>query len=397
MTTPSEGPAGWEQGSWGQSMDWLSNLSTEQQQNLRAVAGMTPEQRQAAVAFANLDDRQQGNLMRAANRDPLRTRIENATRAAVAKVHLTYDNTRGRISEMATSLASQARDYRDAAVQGARDLGASAAQTYRDTRDSAVQGARDLGASAAQTYRNTRDTVVQTGRNAMDRAEELGQQAVGAYQTGRDRVVDMAQRGQVALDQAWQSGTERAGAIRDSAVQGARNVGANVAQGARNARDTAVGAGRSAVEAGRNAATKAGRWFEGKFNNAMIKAESAVASYNAGRHNPDLGASGLSAKDRAEMAQRFSAALNAPTMEARNEILQDMARTSQSQVNQSAGVQSDVQRSAMAAFSGVPGPGTQSPQTPATTGQQTGEHGAQQQTGANVTKSTDNNKGVGGR
>ncbi|GAA1587251.1 MULTISPECIES: hypothetical protein [Kribbella] len=369
MTTPSEGPAGWGQGSWLDATDWLAALSAEEQQNLRAVVGMTPEQRQAAMAFANLDDRQQGNLMRAANRDPLRTRIENATRAAVAKVHLTYDNTRGRISEMATSLASQARDYRAAAVQGARDLGASAAQTYRDTRD----------------------TVVQAGRNAMDRAEELGQQAVGAYESGRDRVVDMAQRGQVALDQAWQSGTERAGAIRDSAVQGARNVGANAMQGARNARDAAVGAGRSTLEAGRNAVGRAGRWFEGKFNNAMIKAESAVASYNAGRHNPDLGASGLSAKDRAEMAQRFSAALNAPTMEARNEILQDMARTSQSQVNQSAGVQSDVQRSAMAAFSGVPGPGAQAPQTPAATGQQPGEHGAQQQTGANMVKPKDNN------
>lgn len=391
MTTPSEGPAGWGQGSWLDATDWLAALSAEEQQNLRAVVGMTPEQRQAAMAFANLDDRQQGNLMRAANRDPLRTRIENATRAAVAKVHLTYDNTRGRISEMATSLASQARDYRAAAVQGARDLGASAAQTYRDTRDSAARTIRETGESAAQTFRDTRDTVVQAGRNAMDRAEELGQQAVGAYESGRDRVVDMAQRGQVALDQAWQSGTERAGAIRDSAVQGARNVGANAMQGARNARDAAVGAGRSTLEAGRNAVGRAGRWFEGKFNNAMIKAESAVASYNAGRHNPDLGASGLSAKDRAEMAQRFSAALNAPTMEARNEILQDMARTSQSQVNQSAGVQSDVQRSAMAAFSGVPGPGAQAPQSPAATGQQPGEHGAQQQTGANMVKPKDNN------
>ncbi|HZX01688.1 hypothetical protein [Kribbella sp.] len=377
MTTPSEG-SGWEQGSWGQSMDWLSNLSAEQQQSLQTFVGMTPEQRQTAMAFANLDDRQQGNLMRAANRDPLRTRVENATRTAVARVHMTYDNTRGRISEMATSLASQARDYRDVAVQGVRDARDTAVQTVRDVRDTAVQGVRDARDTAVETARGARDTVVQGANNLRDRAEELGQQAVGAYETGRDRVVDMAQRGQVRLDQAWQTGADRVGAARDTVVQGARTARDNAVQGARNARDTAVGAGRTAVTAGRDAVGRAGRWFEGKFNNAMIKAESAVASYNAGRHNPDLGASGLSAKDRVEMAQRFSAALNAPTMEARNEILQGLAQTSQAQL--------ETQKSTMAALSGVAAPGSQSPQAPAATGQQTGEHGAQQQTGTNVVK-----------
>ncbi|GAA3111109.1 hypothetical protein JOF29_001285 [Kribbella aluminosa] len=376
MTTPSEGPAGWEQGNWVQATDWLTNLSADEQRNLQAVVGMSPEQRQSAVAFASLDDRQQGNLMRAANRDPLRTRIENATRAAVARVHLTYDNTRGRISEMATSLASQARDYRDVAVQGVRDARDTVVQGARDVRDGAVQTVRDARDTAVDTARGARDTVVQGARNTLDRAEELGQQALGTYEAGRDRVVDMAQRGQVRLDQAWQSGTERVGEMRDSVVGGARNARDTAVQGVRNARDTAVDTGRNAVAAGREAAGRAGRWFEGKFNNAMIKAEGAVASYNAGRHNPDLGASGLSAKDRVEMAQRFSAALNAPSMEARNEILQGLAQSSQVQV--------DTQRSAMAALSGVASPGAQSPQTPAATGQQTGDQGTQQQTGANA-------------
>lgn len=354
MTTPSEGRPGWEQGSWGQSMDWLSNLSQEQQQNLQAFVGMTPEQRQSAMAFVNLDDRQQANLMRAANSDPLRTRVENAARAAVARVHLAIDNTRGRISDMATSLASQARDTRDAVVQGARNVG--------------------------------------------DRATELGQQAVGAYEAGRDRVVDAAQRGQVRLDQAWQAGADRVGERRDSVVQGARGARDTVVQGARDTRDAVVGGARDArdaIVAGANTAAaatksafvKTGRWFEGKFNAGMLKAESTLANYNASRHDPSLQADTTQVFDgqsRLELIQRLSEVMNTPISAQENEAIQNLAQASQTRI--------EGQTAVYIAMAGVPGPGTRVPDRGQTTlGQQTGEHGAQRQTGSNLTK--DNDKG----
>ncbi|TCC10282.1 hypothetical protein [Kribbella soli] len=384
MTTPSEGRPGWEQGSWGQSMDWLSNLSAEQQQNLQAFVGMTPDQRQAATAFVNLDDRQQANLMRAANSDPLKDRVSNAIRGAVARVHLTYDRTQERLSEMATSLAAQGRQYRDAAVGGVRDARDTVVQGARDARDTVVQGARDTRDTVVQGARDTRDAVVQGARNVGDRATELGQQAVGAYETGRERVVDAAQRGQVRLDQAWQSGADRVGEMRDSVVQGARGARDTVVQGARDGRDAVVGAGRDAMAAGRNAAAKAGRWFEGKFNNAMVKAESSLASYNAGRHDPELGANTVSPKDRTEMAQKFSAAMSAPTLEERNQIIQGMAQSSQAQV--------DAQNSALRALGGVAPAGGAIPQGQATQTQQPTEQTAS----TNLQKNTDN-KGIGGR
>lgn len=382
MTTPSEGP-GWEQGSWGQSMDWLSNLSQEQQQNLTTIVGMTPDQRQAAMNFINLDDRQQANLMRAANTDPLRDRLTNAVRGAVARVHVAYDNTQQRLSEAAVALQAQARGYRDAAVEGVTGA-------YQGARDMAVQGARnardmatEAGQQVAGAYNRGVERATEVGQQVgqqvagaynrgVDRATEAGQQVAGAYQQGRDRVVDAAQRGQVRLDQALQTGADRL-----------NQTGQNIAQGARNARDTAVGLGRDARDAVRAAPGRVGRWVEGKFNNTMVKAESTLASFNAGRHNPDLQSSTFAPKDRAEMAQKFSAAMSAPTMEARNEILQGMAQQSQAQV--------DAHQSASAAFSGVARPGVAAaPAQPQSAGQ--GE-----QANPNLTKGTDNNKGIGGR
>ncbi|TCC18001.1 hypothetical protein [Kribbella speibonae] len=383
MTTPSEGRPGWEQGSWGQSMDWLSNLSQEQQQNLQAFVGMTPQQRETAMNFVNLDDRQQANLMRAANSDPLRDRVNNAIQGAVARVHLAYDNTRERISDMATSLASQARDYRDVAVQGARDAGAAVAQGARDARDTVVQGARDARDTVVQGARDTRDTVVQGARNVADRATELGQQAVGAYETGRDRVVDAAQRGQVRLDQAWQAGADRVGEMRDTVVQGARDAGAAVAQGARDGRDAVVGAGRNAVAAGRDAVGRAGRWFEGKFNGTMLKAESVLNNYNSGRNNPDLQKDMkevMPDKGRLEMIQQVSENLSArPVTAAENEAIQALAQQSQTRL--------ETQTAMRAGLTGVaPAGGPAQPQ--GVTGQQSGDQGAQPK--VNINKPKDN-------
>lgn len=392
MTTPSEGRPGWEQGSWGQSMDWLSNLSPEQQQNLQAFVGMTPQQRETAVAFVNLDDRQQTNLMRAANTDPLRDRVNNAIQGAVARVHLAYDNTRGRISEMATTLASQARDYRDGAVQGVRDARDTVVQGARDARDTVVQGARDTRDTVVQGARDTRDAVVQGARNVGDRATELGQQAVGAYQAGRDQVVDAAQRGQVRLDQAWQSGADRVGEMRDSVVAGARDARDTVVQGGRDARDAVVGGARNAAAAGRDAMNRAGRWMEGKFNGTMLKAESALANYNAGRNSPPLQADMkqiMPDKSRLEMIQQVSENLNTvgPVTPAENEAIQNLAQASQTRL--------ETQTAMRAGLTGV-APAGQPVQPQGATGQQTGEQGAQEKPAANLTKNADN-KGIGSR
>ncbi|WP_371404625.1 hypothetical protein OHA10_02970 [Kribbella sp. NBC_00662] len=381
MTTPSEGPGGWQPGSFLDSADWLRNLSQEQQQNLTTFVGMTPEQRQAAVNFINLDDRQQANLMRAANTDPLRDRIANAYRGAVARVHLAYDNTSQRISEAAQTLATQAREYRDAAVSGAT-------RAYEGTRDTVVQGARDA-----------RDTVVQAGRDVRAGAEELGQQVAGAYNRGVDRVnaagqrvaetyqgardgiVDAAQRGQVRLDQAWQAGADRLNETGQQIAQGARDLRTAAVGTARDTRDAVVGGARTARDAVTAAPGKVGRWFEAKFNSTMLKAESSLASFNAGRHDPTLQSQTLNPKDRLEMAQRFSEALRAPNLQARTEILQGLAQSSQAQLDAQT---QEAQRSAMHALSGV-APAGQAVSAPA----QPQSSGQGEQTNPNLTKNTD--------
>jgi hypothetical protein len=366
MTTPSEGP-GWDQGSWMQSGEWLANLSQEQQQNLTQFVGMTPDQRQAAVNFVNLDPRQQANLMRAANTDPLRDRLTNAVRGAVARVHVAYDNTQQRLSEAAVALQTQAREYRDAAVegvtgayQGARAMATEAGQQVAGAYNRGVDRATEVGQQVGQQ-------VAGAYNRGVDRATEAGQQIAGAYQQGRDRVVDAAQRGQVRVDQTWQAGADRL-----------NQTGQAIAQGARGARDTVVGAGRDAVTAGREAAGRAGRWFEGKFDKTMLKAESTLQSFNAGRHDPSLQSSAFDPKDRAELAQKFSAAIQAPTMEARNAILQGIAQTSQAEV--------DAHQSATAAFSGVAPAGQAAPQAQTQSPDQS-QQGTQP--AANLTKNND--------
>jgi hypothetical protein len=382
MTTPSEGP-GWQQGSWAESGDWLRNRPAQDQANLIAFASMTQEQQRNALGWADFHytENRRANLERFADTDPLRDRIANTYRAAVARVHLSYDRTSQRISEAAQTLVTQAREYRDTAVQGVTN-------TYQGARDAAVQGVRDVrdqavevGQQVAGAYNRGVDRATelaqQTGQQiagaynrGVDRATELGQQAVGAYQQGRDQVVDLAQRGQVRLDQAWQAGADRL-----------NEAGQNLAQGARNTRDTVVGAGRDAVAAGRDAVGRAGRWFEGKFNNAMLKAEGSLASFNASRHDPTLQSTTLSSRDRLEMAERFSEAMRAPTLQARNEILQGLAQASQAQVDAHT---QEAQQSAMRALSGV-APAGQAVATPA----QPQTSGQGEQPNPNLTKNTD--------
>ncbi|MFI5697388.1 hypothetical protein ACIA58_36355 [Kribbella sp. NPDC051586] len=385
MTTPSnEGPA-WQQGSWMESGDWLRNLDANQQQNLRAFVGMSPEQRAATLEYANLDTRQQANLMRAANTDPLRDRVNAAVRGVVARVQLAYDNTQHRLSEAAQTLATQAREYRDAAVGGAT-------RAYEGARDTVVQGARDTQAAVVR------------GANAVgDRAEEFGQQVAGAYNRGVDRanaagrqiaetyqgaretVVDAAQRGQVRLDQAWQAGADRLNETGQQIAQGARDARTAVVGGARDARDAVVGGARNARDAVAAAPGKVGRWFEAKFNNTMLKAESSLATFNAGRNNPDLQADMsqvMDDKSRLAMIQQWSQQLRGPISVEANDAIQNLAQQSQARLE----TQTAVRAGLVGVASPTGAPGQAQPQSP-DQGQQ-GQQGKQGQQ-ANLTKNND--------
>ncbi|MER7247823.1 hypothetical protein [Kribbella sp. NPDC000426] len=379
MTTPTQESPAWPQGSWMQSGEWLANLNENEQANLRAFVGMTPEQRTASMQYASLDSRQQANLMRAANTDPLRDRVNAAVRGAVARVHLAYDNTQHRLSEAAQTLATQAREYRDAAVAGAT-------RRYENTRDTVVQAGRDV-----------RDTAVQAGRDVRAGAEELGQQVAGAYNRGvdranefgnrvaetyqgaRDGIVDAAQRGQVRLDQAWQAGADRLNETGQQIAQGARDLRTAAVGTARDARDAVVGGARTARDAVTSAPGKVGRWFEGKFNNTMLKAESSLASFNAGRHNPPLGADmnrAMDTKSQLAMIQQWSENLPGQITVESNEAIQNLAQASQAQI--------DAQNAARLA--GGVAPASQAvgqPQQP-----QTAQQGEQSQP-ANLTKNND--------
>ncbi|MFD3403594.1 hypothetical protein ACFWUU_23120 [Kribbella sp. NPDC058693] len=379
MTTPTQESPAWQQGSWMQSGEWLANLNENEQANLRAFVGMTPEQRTASVEFAGLDARQQANLMRAANTDPLRDRVNAAVRGAVARVHLAYDNTQHRLSDAAQTLATQAREYRDAAVGGAT-------RAYESTRDTVAQAGRDA-----------RDTVVQAGRDVRAGAEELGQQVAGAYNRGvdqvnaagrqvadtyrgaRDGIVDAAQRGQVRLDQAWQAGADRLNETGQQIAQGARDLRTAAVGTARDTRDAVVGGARTARDAVAATPGKVGRWFEAKFNNTMLKAESSLATYNAGRHNPPMGADMTQAMDnktQLAMIQQWSESLPGQISVETNDAIQNLAQASQAQI--------DAQNAARLA--GGVAPASQAVGQPQ---QQTAQQGEQTGQPANLTKNND--------
>ena len=134
MSTPHQGPGQWEPGNFPAATDYLANLNAQQQQNLHLVLNMTQEQAQ--------------KLERMLNKQPLRARIHNAVGNAVARVHEVYDRTTERLSEAAQSLATQARQFRQAAVGTANLVAQGVAQGYRDVRDDVVDRAQ-RGAVAA--------------------------------------------------------------------------------------------------------------------------------------------------------------------------------------------------------------------------------------------------------
>jgi hypothetical protein len=117
----------------------------------------------------------------------------------------------------------------------------------------------------------------------------------------------------------------------------------------------------------------------------MLKAESALNSYNAARHSPPLQADTaqvMGDKDRLALIQQVSENLNSPISAEENEAIQNLAQTSQARL--------ETQTAARAGLTGV-APASQAAVQgqAAALGQQPGD-GAQQQTGANVTKNTEN-------
>lgn len=336
MSQPTEGPL-WQQGNRSQTLDYLSNLSPQQQANFEKML----------------------------NKVPMRDKVSNTIGNAVTRVQGVYDQTSRRLSEAAQSLASQGREYRDAALQAGRDF-----------RDGAVQTGRDL-----------RDDVVQTGRDVRDGARELRDGAVGAYRDGVDRVTDLAQRGQVRADLAWQQGTERLNEVGRNIAQGGRDVRDAVVQGGRDVRGAVAQGGRNAVDGAQRVAGDVSRWFEDRKNHAVTRAEAARATFAAFKHDPTL--PGLTPKDLAQLSQQFSQVVAAQTPEARSQAIEAMAEANR--VPQT--VSQEEARAMSAAMSGV-APAGQGPVVASASASEQGNQGAQ--TGA--VKAAENKKdGLDGR
>ncbi len=341
MSTPHQGP--------GQQVAGtdLTNLTAQQQRNLELVLNMTAEQSQ--------------KLERMLNKQPLRARIHTAVGNAVARVHAVYDRTSERLSEAAQTLATQARQYQQAAVDTYNraseqvsdlvDRGAVAA----DLAGQRVREGIDAGGRAvAQGAEATRQAVVQG-------AQATGQAVAQGAQATRQAVTQRAQ----ATGQALAQGAQ---ATRQAVVQGAQATGQAVAQG-----------GRQAVAAGQQLAGNVSRWFQDKKANAQTRAEAARASFAAFRMDPTLPQNAGSAKDRLELSQQFSKILSAPTHEARIAAMDEMLRSTEAKLGATQeNPQTEAQNAAMRAFSGVhPHTHTTAPAATGTGQDQNTEQGAQ--------------------
>jgi hypothetical protein len=326
MSTPHQGP--------GQQVAGtdLTNLTAQQQRNLELVLNMTAEQSQ--------------KLERMLNKQPLRARIHTAVGNAVARVHAVYDRTSERLSEAAQTLATQARQYQQAAVD-----------TYNRASEQ-VSDLVDRGAVAADLAGQRVREGIDAGGRAVAHGAEVTRQAVvqGAQATGQ------------ALAQGAQ-------ATRQAVVQGAQATGQAVAEG-----------GRQAAAAGQQLAGKVSRWFQDTKANAQTRAEAARASFAAFRMDPTLPQNAGSAKDRLELSQQFSKILSAPTHEARIAAMDEMLRSTEAKLGATQeNPQTEAQNAAMRAFSGVhPHTHTTAPAATGTGQDQNTEQGAQNK--VNLTK-----------
>ncbi|TCO34520.1 hypothetical protein EV652_102586 [Kribbella steppae] len=325
MSTPHQGPGQWEPGNWVAATDYLANLNAQQQRNLQLVLDMTQEQSQ--------------KLERMLNKQPLRARIHTAIGNAVARVHQVYDQTRTRLSKAAQTLATQANQYRQAAVGTANLVAQGVAQGYRDVREDVAD-------------------LAQRGAVAAD----LAAQRVGEGVNAAGRAVAQA------AEATRQSVVQGAQATRQGIVQGAQATGRAVAEG-----------GRQAVAAGQQLAGNVSRWFQDKKAHAQTRAEAARASFAAFRMDPTLPRDAGSLQDRLELSQQFSKIMSAPTYEARITAVDDLLRSTEAKIGATQeNPQAEAQNAAFRAFSGVHPPTHTSAPAAATTGQdQSNEQGAQ--------------------
>jgi hypothetical protein len=354
MSTPHQGPGQWEPGNWVAATDAIANLNAQQQRNLQLVLNMTPEQSQ--------------KLERMLNKQPLRARIHTAVGNAVARVHAVYEQTTERLSEAAQTLATQARQYRQAAVD-----------TYNQASEQ-VSDLVDRGAVAA-------DLAAQRVREGIDtgsRAVAQGAQATGQAIAHGTQVTGQAiAQGAQTTGQAIARGTQATG---QAIAQGAQATGQAIARGTQATGRAIAEGGRQAVAAGQQVAGNVSRWFQDKKAHAQTRAEAARATIAAFRMDPTLPQNAGSLQDRLELSQQFSKIMSAPSYEARMAAVDDLLRSTEAKVGATQqGSQAEAENAALRAFSGVHPPTHTTTPAAAATGQEQGDQNGAQST-ANLTK-----------
>ncbi|MFG1817087.1 hypothetical protein ACGFIF_25245 [Kribbella sp. NPDC049174] len=311
MSTPHQGPGQWEPGNWVAATDYLANLNAQQQQNLQLVLNMNQEQAQ--------------KLERMLNKQPLRARIHTAIGNAVARVHEVYDQTAERLSEAAQTLATQARQYRQAAV----DTYNQASGQVADLVDRGVVAA-DLAAQRAREGINAGGRAVAQGAQATGQAVVQGAQVTGQAVAQSAQVTGQAiARGAQATGQAVVQGAQATG---QAIAQGAQVAGQAIGRGAQATGRAVAEGGRQAVAAGQQLAGNVSRWFQDKKAHAQIRGEAARASFAAFRMDPTLPREVASPQERLELSQQFSKVLAATTPEARLAAVKELLQTTQAQV-----------------------------------------------------------------
>ncbi len=348
MSTPHQGPGQWEPGNWVAATDAIANLNAQQQRNLQLVLNMTQEQSQ--------------KLERMLNKQPLRARVHTAVGNAVARVHAVYDQTTERLSDAAQSLATQARQYRQAALD-----------TYNRTSEQ-VSDLVDRGAVAADLAAQRVREGIDAGGRAVAQGAEATRQAVvqGAQATGQ-----FVAQGAEATRQAVVQGAQATGQFVAQGAEATRQAVAQgrqaVAQGAQATGRAIAEGGRQAVAAGQQLAGHVSRWFQDKKAHAQTRAEAARASFAAFRMDPTLPQNVASPQERLELSQQFSKVLAAAGPEARIAAAEALLQKTQAQV----GAQENAQNMSVALGGVAPAARATGPTQQAAGTDQSNEQGAQ--------------------
>lgn len=311
MSTPSEGPL-FTPGNYAESADYVRNLTPEQQENLRQFVDMTPQQRQVMQQFMDLSPEGADKLIRSANKKPLRARAEATIARGVARVKDVYHHNAERLSDAAQSLASQAREYRQAVVGGANLAAQGAAQAYRDVRDPVVDRYNQASEQVAD--------LVDRGAVAVDNAVQwAGERANAAGRAVVDTTVEAGRRigqGAEAVGRGAQAVADGAVAAGGAAVNGAVRGAQATGRGAAAAGEAVVGAGQQAVAAGQRLAGNVSRWAQDRWSNAQLRAEQGMAAVKAFQVDPTQPQGVFNTREKLELAAHFSKMLNARDPEA---------------------------------------------------------------------------------